>query len=161
MLLFPLTEAAAYAHVHPLFPLVFAWLAEPANRAIADGRHPLQGDDLLVIAESGITHASADRRFESHRRYCDIQVSLSGGEVMEWTPVAGLVTQLDFQEGGDIAFYDQPHRPVTRLAVLPDHAAVFFPADAHKPVLHLGAAAAAYRKLVFKVALAARTVSSG
>ena len=153
MLLFPLADAARHAGLHPLFPTVFAWLAEPANRAIADGRLAIRGEELLVIAESGTTHDSSGRRFESHRRYIDIQVPLVGGEAMEWTPVAGLTVQLGFQPDGDIAFYDQPARPVTRLAVLPDHAAVFFPSDAHKPVLHLGALAAPYRKLVFKVAV--------
>lgn len=153
MLLFPLADAARHAGLHPLFPTVFAWLAEPVNRTIADGRHALRGDHLLVIAESGTTHDSGDRRFESHRDYIDIQVPLAGGETMEWTPVAGLTVQLDFQPDNDIAFYEQPARPLTRLAVLPDHAAVFFPSDAHKPVLHLGAAAKPYRKLVFKVAV--------
>lgn len=156
MLLFPLADAAQHAGLHRLFPVVFTWLADPANRAVADGRHAIRGEDLFVIAERGTTHDGATRRFESHRRYIDIQVPLEGGEVMEWTPVTGLTVQLDFQPDGDIAFYHPPERPVTRLAVLPDFAAVFFTSDAHKPVLHLGATASPYRKLVFKVAVAAR-----
>ena len=156
MLLFPVVEAGRYAGLHPLFPAAFRLLADPAHRMLAEGRHALQGEDLIVIAESGTTHVSSTRRFESHRRYIDIQVSLDGGEVMEWTHVSGLAVQLDFQPDGDIAFYEQPARPVTRLAVLPGHAAIFFPEDAHKPVLHLGDQPAPYRKLVFKVAVAAR-----
>lgn len=155
MLLFPLADAARHAGLHPLFPVVFAWLSDPRNRAIPDGRHAIRGDDLFVIAEHGVTHDGATRRFESHRRYIDIQVPLTGGESMEWTPITGLSVQLDFQSDGDIAFYHPPVRPITRLAVPVDHAAVFFTSDAHKPVLHLGATAAPYHKLVFKVAVAA------
>lgn len=156
MLLFPLADSGRHAGLHPLFPVAFSWLADPANRLMADGRYAIRGEDLFVIAEGGTTHDPATRRFESHRRYIDIQVSLDGGEVMEWTPVAGLQVDLDFQPDGDIAFYRQPDRPVTRLAVLPGSAAVFFPSDAHKPVLHLGATPTPFRKLVFKVAVAAR-----
>jgi YhcH/YjgK/YiaL family protein len=155
MLLFPLADAARHAGLHRLFPAAFAWLADPANAGVPDGRHAIRGEDLFVIAERGTTHDGASRRFESHRRYIDIQVPLEGGEAMEWTPVEGLEVELGFQPDGDIAFYRQPARPVTRLAVPPAHAAVFFPVDAHKPVLHLGATAGPYRKLVFKVAMAA------
>jgi biofilm protein TabA len=153
MLLFPLAEAARFHGLHPLFPVALAWLAEAKNRDAPAGRHSIRGDDLFVIAENGMTHDAVQRRFESHRRYVDIQVSLAGGETIEWTPTAGLQVQDDFQGDGDIAFYAHPERLVTRLALLPDYAAIFYPEDAHKPVLHLAGKPSPYRKLVFKVAV--------
>lgn len=144
-----LANAARYAPLHPLFPAAFAWLA--ANRGIADGRHPIQGEDLFAIVETGSTFDPAVRRFESHRTYIDIQVNLAGGEVMEWLPVAGLAVEDDFQPGGDIAFYRTPTTAPTRLHVKADEFTIFWPSDAHKPVCHPPTGPTAYRKVVFKV----------
>jgi biofilm protein TabA len=148
-----LTQAPRYAGLHPLFPTAFAWLA--AHPTIADGRHAIRGEDLFVIAETGPTFDAAVRRFESHRTYIDIQVNLAGGEIMEWLPVAGLTTADDFQPDGDIAFYAPPVGAPSRLHVMPGQFTVFWPADAHKPVCHPPSGPTTYRKLVFKVRLAA------
>lgn len=153
MILSPLAQLGRYAGLHPLFPAALRWLDERRHEALADGRHELQ-PGLVVIAESGTTHDRTLRRFECHRRNIDIQVSLAGGEAMEWAPLASLALAEDFLPGGDIAFWhDPPAGAVTRLLVRPGDAAIFFPEDAHKPVLHPDAAPVAYRKLVFKVAV--------
>jgi len=148
----PLAAAPRYAGLHPLFPAAFAWCRNEANLASADGRYQLDGERLMVIVETGITKPGAERRLESHRRYIDIQVNLEGPEVMEWTPVKGLTVETDFESDNDIAFYAQPAAAVTRLLVAPRHFAIFWPEDAHKPVLHPGAEPVRFRKLVFKVA---------
>jgi len=153
VILAPLNECARYAGLHPLFADAFAWCANSANLALSDGRYELLPGRLLVIVESGETKPRAIRRFESHRANIDIQVNLAGPEAMEWTPVAGLRVEDDFAPDGDIAFYAEPDRPITRLLVPPLHAALFWPEDAHKPVLHPGTVAVPYRKLVFKVAV--------
>jgi biofilm protein TabA len=152
VILAPLVDQARYAGLHRLFPRAFAWCADPANPARADGRYEL-APGLAVIVESGETRPRATRRFESHRRNIDIQVGLSGPEIIEWTPVAGLRVEDDFAPDGDIAFYAEPGRPVTPLLVQPGHFAIFWPEDAHKPVLHPAGVAVPYRKLVFKVAV--------
>ena len=144
-----LVNAARYHGLHPRFAAAFAWLA--TNREITDGRHPINGDDLFAIVESGKTWDAAVRRFESHRTYIDIQVNLAGGEIMEWLPVAGLTVEDDFQPDGDIAFYRAPTIAPTRLHVQPDEFAIFYPSDAHKPVCHPPSGPTTYRKVVFKV----------
>ncbi len=153
MIVAPLTQGGRYAGLHPRFAAAFAWCASSAATA-PDGRHALQGEQLLVIVESGTTVHSAHKRFESHRRYIDIQVNLAGGEIMEWLPAAALTVSDDFAPDGDVRFYQAPARTPTRLLVEPGHFAIFFPEDAHKPCCHPGELAVAYRKLVFKVELA-------
>ncbi|MBA3686399.1 MAG: YhcH/YjgK/YiaL family protein [Planctomycetes bacterium] len=150
MILAPLADADRYAGLHPRFARAFAWCGEQRNLAAADGRREL-GDGLAVIIESGSTHDPRERRFESHRANIDIQVNLSGGECMDWIPTAELRVEDDFAPDGDIAFYAQPERPATRLVVDPGWFAIFYPQDAHKPVLHRVATATPFRKLVFKV----------
>ena len=146
-----LANAARYQPLHPRFAAAFAWLADPANRAQPDGRHAIQGDALFAILDSGRTGPAATKRFESHRRYIDIQVNLRGGEVMEWTPLAGLTVADDFAPDGDIAFYHAPTHAPTRLHVRPEEFAIFWPEDAHKPCCDGSQGATDFRKVVFKV----------
>jgi biofilm protein TabA len=153
MILDALTRSGRYAGLHPRFAAAFAWCASSAAGA-ADGRHELEGERLLVIVETGTTVQSTRKRFESHRRYIDIQVNLAGGEIMEWLPASALAVSDDFAPDGDVRFYHQPAQLPTRLLVEPGHFAIFYPEDAHKPCCHPGDAAVPYRKLVFKVELA-------
>lgn len=156
MILAPLADADRYAPLHPLFGNAFAWMAGAGNLSKDDGRYPIDGERLIVIVETGTTKPAAERRFESHRRYIDIQVNLIGPELMEWLPAHTLTIEDDFQPDGDIAFYAAPTNPATRLIVPPRHFAIFWPEDAHKPSCSPGAEPIPFRKLVFKVEAAAR-----
>jgi biofilm protein TabA len=153
MLLLALADADTITTLHPRFALALTWLRKTDVSSLAEGRHDIDGDACFAIIENGVGHDPAKRRFESHLRYIDLQISLSGGERMDVTPTVGLSVADDFQPGGDIAFYHEPDRAVTSLAVTPGMMAVFFPADAHKPSLRLSEPATAFRKVVIKVAL--------
>ena len=148
-----LANAKRYLGLHPRFAAAFAWCQQPDHLAKPDGRYPIQGDALFVIVESGPTIASQHKRFESHRRYIDIQINLKGPEIMEWMPRAALTLFEDFKPDNDICFYQQPAAIPTRLVVRPQEFAIFWPEDAHKPCCNPGDASVSYRKLVFKVAL--------
>lgn len=155
MLLFPLAAADGFVSLHPRFVAGIRWLRTAPLATITAGRHDILGDDVFVIIEDGVGHDPATRRFESHREHIDLQYSISGGERMDVTPLsAGMTVVEPFQPGGDIAFYADPARPVTALAVLPGDLAVFLPDDAHKPSLRLGATGTAYRKAVVKIRIA-------
>ena len=151
MLHAPLLHAHRYATLHPLFPAAFAWLARPGKLELPDGRQDLDGDRLFALIQSGTTRDPDPARFESHRRYIDIQVVLAGGEVMEWVPVDNLAEAVAYDEAKDIRFHVAPSRPAARVALVAGEFAVFFPEDAHKPCCHLGTAPVAFRKIVIKV----------
>lgn len=149
MILDLLANHAAYHALHPRLKPAFAWLAAQDWGRIADGRVAIDGEDVFAIIEAGTTAAPATRRFESHRRYLDIQYVISGGERMGWCPAAGIAA--GEQAGADIWFHPEP--PVSQLiTALPGHFVVFAPAEAHKPCCLLAEAPAPFRKCVVKVA---------
>ena len=148
-----LANARRYQALHPNFAQAFAWCGESTNLGKPDGRYSILGEQLFVIVESGPTIAASLKRFESHRRYIDIQVNLKGPEIMEWMPRAALTIFEEFKPDNDICFYQQPSDISTRLLVRPHEFAIFWPEDAHKPCCNPGDAAVSYRKLVFKVAI--------
>jgi YhcH/YjgK/YiaL family protein len=151
MILDLVAHASHYHALHPRIGEAFAWLADSGHRHLPTGRHVIAGEALFVMIDEGTTNEAATRRFETHRRYADIQVNLSGGERIDWIPGEFLDVEDDFAPDGDIAFHREPaHRP-TSLLLMPGSFAIFWPGEAHKPVLHPFSQAVAYRKLVFKV----------
>ena len=151
MILARLADADRYAPLHPLFAPALAWLRDPALAGLASGRYALDGERLFAIIDETPARDPAQARLESHRAYIDIQVNLAHGERMDWAPVAGLPVEDDFQPDGDIRFHaPAPHQ--AELAIQPGWMCIFYPEDAHRPLLHL-AGPGPCRKVVVKVAL--------
>ena len=73
--------------------------------------------------------------FESHRKYIDVQVVVSGAELMELADISRLVVSEAYNPERDFIKYAD----ITGAAVLrmgPGDAAIFFPNDGHMPSLH-------------------------
>lgn len=147
MILAPLSQAARYTALHPLFPQAFQFLRDHDPLALAPGRHDLEGDRLFVIAEDVRGRERAAAKLECHRRYIDIQIVLSGNEEMGWKALADCRDPVaNHSAAKDIRFFRDA--PAAWVAVPPGHFCIFFPEDAHAPLVGEGA----IRKLIFKVA---------
>ncbi len=112
------------------------------------------GNGVFVIEQAYETKARADGFFESHRKYIDIQVIVTGTETMEVTDIARAKVREQYQEGRDLVVFED----VTSASLLnfaDREAAVFFPPDVHMPCLRTGKTAALVRKAVLKVPVGA------
>ncbi len=127
------------------------WL-ETRAATIAPGKHPLRGDELYASVSEETTRAATEIPFEAHRRYIDLQISLEGGERIDWASLGGLVPHPTRPAGSDVWFFESPPA-FSSLLLLPGHFALFWPRDAHRPGVRLFEAAGRSRKVVFKVAL--------
>jgi len=148
MILCPISQFHRYRQLHPLFQAVGAFLAELDFRSLAEGRLDLQGDDLYVLASPRArTRSAAKAPLEAHRAYIDVQVILAGAETMGWSPLEACRTEaLPYERSKDIVFFQDP--PMNLFTVPAGHLAVFFPEDAHAPLIGSGRSV---KKLVVKV----------
>jgi YhcH/YjgK/YiaL family protein len=128
-----LEQAGRYRGMHPGLDRGLEALRRLAGDPPPDGRHELEGRDLYAILSTYEPGDPADKRFEAHRRYADIQVVLRGGEVLYWAPLEGLAEQRAYAPEEDIAFYEDPPGGGVGLPLEPGAFAVLFPEDAHKP----------------------------
>jgi YhcH/YjgK/YiaL family protein len=138
-------RADLYTKLHPRFADAIAFLRETNWADIADGRHPIDGDELFVLVETSNGKGREGGVLESHLARIDIQLCLSGSERIGWKPTPECTVKTPFQPGGDIAFYHE--RPETWLELPPGTFAILFPADAHAP----GSGDGPFRKAVVKV----------
>jgi biofilm protein TabA len=151
MILDLLANRTWYQPLHPLLKPAFDWLEAQDWSKLADGLVEIEGDNLRAIIESGSTAAPANKKFESHRRYLDIQYVISGGERMGWCPAAGVAA--GEQAGPDLWFHPEPTFS-QQIVVTPGRFAIFAPMEAHKPCCLLADTPALFRKCVVKVSWA-------
>lgn len=143
-----IANAERYATLNPLFPMAFEYIRNTDLNALAPGRYPIAGDALLVIIEhvQGRTREAA--KLECHRKKIDIQLVLDGTDSMGWKPLADCHAPLDeYSDERDIRFFAD--EPAAWIATPPGAFCIFFPEDAHAPLVSDGP----IRKAIFKVAV--------
>jgi YhcH/YjgK/YiaL family protein len=148
MILSALSQSSRYAALHPLFQRAFDYIRDTDLYALAPGRYPVVGEDLFAIVEQVPGKVKEAARLEAHRRYIDIQLVLEGDEQMGWKPLADCFNPVsEHSEERDIRFFHDA--PASWVAVPPDHFCIFFPEDAHAPLVSSGMV----RKVIFKIAV--------
>lgn len=144
-----LTQADRYTTLHPLFGRVFDFMRSTDLFSLAPGRYNLLGEDLIAIVEQVAGRSREMAKLEAHRRYIDIQLVLEGNDEMGWKPLADCYNPLgEHSQEKDILFFQDA--PVAWIATPPEHFCIFFPEDAHAPLV----SEQRIHKIIFKIALA-------
>lgn len=150
MILSSIETSARYAALHPLFTQAFDYIRDTDLYSLPPGRFHIAGDDLIAIVEHVPAKTKEMARLEAHRRYIDIQLVLEGDETMGWKPLADCHNPVsDHSLEKDIRFFHDA--PASWVPVPPDHFCIFFPEDAHAPLVGSGQ----IRKVIVKVAVEA------
>jgi biofilm protein TabA len=148
MILASLAEADRYVALHPLFARAFAFLRDTDLKTLESGRHAIQDEQLFAIVEACTGRTRAEAKLECHRRYIDIQLVLEGVDEMGWKPLAEcLDPATDYDAARDIRFFNDA--PASWIATPPGSFCLFFPDDAHAPLVSAGM----IRKVVVKIAV--------
>lgn len=132
-----LTHAAAYRHLGARIAQGLDWLAS-VSPDLPDGRYDLAGDELYALVQSYNTCPPSEKRFESHKRYIDIQFVAAGTETIHHAPVDELTPATAYDSKDDFLLYADPKKS-TPLHMSPGTFAIFFPDDGHKPSCDDGA----------------------
>jgi YhcH/YjgK/YiaL family protein len=143
-----LAHAGRYAGMHPGFARAFEFLRTRDLRALAPGRHDIDGDRMYVSIDHKAGRGEDGARLEVHRRYIDIQYTIDGDELIGWMPLARCVSPDGvFDESKDVGFFAD--RPATWMSMPPDSFTIFFPHDAHAPLAGRGL----LQKAIVKIAV--------
>jgi YhcH/YjgK/YiaL family protein len=148
MIFSALSQSERYVALHPLFAKAFDYIRENDLFNKAPGRYNIIGEDLIAIVEQVPGKTKEMARLEAHRRYIDIQLVLDGIDEMGWKPIADCHNPVgEHSEEKDIRFFTDA--PASWIATPPDHFCIFFPEDAHAPLV----SNSQVRKVIFKVAV--------
>lgn len=122
----------------------------PPTTAV-DGKIALDGDHVFALVQSYVTEAVSAKKFESHRKYIDVQYLFQGEEIIRYAPIEQLTLSTPYNVEKDFMLYDLiPHD--TSLLLRVGQFAIFYPEDGHVPGC-LVTSPAPVRKVVLKVAV--------
>ena len=113
-----------YASLNPLFAQAIEFLKSHDLQAMEVGKTELKGKDLLVNIAQTKPKTKEEAKLETHNEFIDIQIPLSGTEIMGYTAAKDCVP-------ADITFFEGLAE--TYVAVKPGMFAIFFPQDGHAP----------------------------
>lgn len=119
---------------------------------LPDGEYELDGRRVFAVVQRYKTFKAAAPRFESHRKYIDVQYIAAGVEVIGWAPAGLMKVAEPYKAAADICFGLVGKREWTPVLLRAGRLAVLFPEDAHAPRL-AARAPAAVLKIVVKVAV--------
>ena len=72
---------------------------------LADGSHPITGDDVVFKKSRYCPKEIANTRYESHREFADLHVVISGCEVIKTVFMADALPAAPYAEKDDVEFF--------------------------------------------------------
>ncbi len=99
----------------------------------AAGRYELGNGHYMNIDEVN-TEPSEHRRYEAHQDYCDIQIVLWGHEIIQCAPLSVMENMVEANVDKDVYFYEYNGKSTT-IPMTKGTYVVFYPGDAHKPLI--------------------------
>ncbi len=134
-----------YISLNPLFAQAVEYLKSTDLNAVEPGtKVELKGNDLRVNFAQTKPKTKDQAKLETHRDFIDIQIPLSGTEVMGYTPAADL-PKAEYNAEKDITFFEGLAE--SYIPVKPGMFAIFFPQDGHAP----GVTETGVKKVIVKV----------
>ena len=148
MIIDTIPNASKYYNVHPLFAKAFDYILKTDLFSIEPGKYEIDGDNLKAIVSNkkGMTATESIAKFECHNKYIDIQLCISGKELMGWKPREKCKTENGgYNAEKDVQLYSE--EPDMYFGLTDGQFVIFFPGDVHAPMI----GEEEIKKLVIKV----------
>lgn len=132
------------------FEEALEWLRGESWKSLPAGRYNISGDAYAMVQEYTSKRIS-DGRFENHHDYADIQMVISGKEMMYATQNPSVAGEgAGYQSDNDIEFFGGYDERASSVFMEPGLVCVLFPEDYHMPCIE-AEGLESIRKLVIKV----------
>lgn len=143
-----LEHAEDYYDMHPAFEKAFEFLRQDGLAGLAADRYEIDGERLFCMISKGPGRSRAEAKLEAHRKYIDIQYVIAGADEMGWKPTADCkAIDTEYNADDDIMFFNDS--PDSWTEVPAGSFVIFFPQDAHAPLVGSGQ----IHKAVLKIAV--------
>ncbi len=136
----------------PILIKALSFMRRPDIQNLDDGKIEIDGARAFAIVQRYETVKTGAPKFEHHRKYLDIQLILSGDEIIGWAPVERMIITEPYDAGRDICFGTVEPGKWSPVHLHAGQLAVLWPEDGHAPRISAGDSASVM-KIVVKVAV--------
>ena len=143
-------ELELYASLDKYFKIIFDIAKSSDPEALSEGRHEVDGENCFYTVLKYDTSPRENARFETHKKYIDIQIILEGDEEIRYETLEKLTPATEYDAERDIAFwnmngeYDSARFSAGELTII-------FTGEPHAPSLDSDKGRSAVTKLVAKI----------
>ena len=130
-----------------LWDKVFTFLGDSKLATMAPGKYPIDGQNAYATISTGPPKKMEEVKWESHKKYIDLQYVISGKIKIGLAPVTTATVTEPYSESRDAANYNATGKYLTAT---PKEFFLFFPQDAHRPDIKIEGADS-LKKLVIKI----------
>ncbi len=123
-------DARNYYGLGEAFAAAFKDLAGGKLAGLSVGKHAVIPGKVWYSIDEPATQALEDRPFEAHGQFIDIQMTLSGEELIGYAPRGSLTPASEYDAARDIQYFKGRG---LMLDCTKGMFALFFPEDAHQP----------------------------
>ena len=148
MILDSIKNLRNYEGLHPNFKKAIDFLLNNDLQNLPLGRNEICGDEVFANVMEAKPRGKEEVPLEVHRKYIDIQVPISGDEVMGYTPLEQL-PGAEYSEANDVALYPVGMLAASYFVVKNTMFTIFFPQDGHAPAV----TPVPVKKIIVKVAV--------
>lgn len=135
-----------YVSLNPLFVEAANFLGSADLNSLQPGKIVLKENELIVNVAQTTPKSKEEAKLETHNRFIDIQIPLTGTETMGYTAARDcLPANAPYDSGNDITFFDGAASDY--ITVRPGMFVIFFPQDGHAP----GISESGIKKIIVKV----------
>jgi YhcH/YjgK/YiaL family protein len=113
-----------------LWDKVFKFLGDPKLATLAPGKYIIDGDNAYATIAEGAPKNMDDVKWESHRKYIDLQYVIAGKVKIGVSPVSAATVTVPYDETKDVANYTAEGK---FYIATPEIFFLFFPQNAHRP----------------------------
>ena len=149
MILDVLENAPRYLALHQGFAKAITFLLRPDLKDLPVAKYEIDGARVYAMVSKDLGRKKEEALLETHEQYIDIQLVLAGTDDMGWKPKS-LCQQPSgkYDQKTDLQFFAD--EPDAWLSTKSGAFVIFFPEDAHMPLISSGQ----IHKVVVKVAVA-------
>jgi YhcH/YjgK/YiaL family protein len=112
-----------------LWDKVFKFLGDSKLGSLAPGKYPIDSNAYASITE-GAPKNLEDSKWESHRKYIDLQYVIAGKVKLGVSPISAATVTNPYDESKDAANYTAEGK---YYIATPGEFFLFFPTDVHRP----------------------------
>ncbi len=148
MIIDNICNAPLYYNLHKRFKKAFEFLETIDFDNCQEGSFEVDGNNIKLIISSNKLKNKKDALLETHRKYIDIHIPISGNETLGWKSAKQLKQSVDSYnlESDFQLFHDSA---TTYFTISPGEFAIFLSEDAHAPLIGSGE----LKKIIFKIAI--------
>ncbi|MFA5337537.1 MAG: YhcH/YjgK/YiaL family protein [Candidatus Omnitrophota bacterium] len=146
MVIDTLDNSCQYTKLHKYFKPAFEFLKKENLKKYREGRYDIIKNNVYALISKAKGRGIKGASLEAHRKYIDIQVALSGEDLIGHKPLSECrIKKAEYNAKGDCVFFKDKSNFWFRLKG--DSFAIFFPHDVHAPL----AGSSSVLKAVIKV----------